>query len=525
MNPPGPSEREIELVDLEDEIWWTESPDNDDDDSVLSPLDAEFTQWVNPGLDFVTGALLGRLRRPIPLRLGAPTPFDEHFQPSPDPLQYCQEPLQPYASILATIGGLVPGIVSAFQEQTRRLVHYGASLAGLPVPGFGRLASEQPTTTRFNPELAAVREVVETSTQTDDPTSKLAWTPVTRWSRHYLRPKVHKRDPGVPVAYRLIPPSELMIDDDDEDFERSPSPRRRPSLGMSHQTPLQIGGGSSYPPEVAGSEVAREVVRPEAIEPGTIPLLVPECEAVRQGKSAVGRGKTVPLPGPATLSWDEFAIRVSREPGLSEIPQAPGIGTRYTRSSERTAERSMKSSDTADGGQQDGSFPTLEEATSRQPPEDDTTLAEALAALPMPGPGIVIATRARTPHRSPLGEATRRRPHENPEGEEATGSRDAGATKRPRATSRPVRDASRTRRRQLCWNCNEFGHGFPTCPEDLVLFCRRCGRHGFTVRDCPRCQDKWRAAGPYVASLGRNIPRSIDLQGEFRKLPEALKNP
>ncbi|XP_058828059.1 uncharacterized protein LOC131695805 [Topomyia yanbarensis] len=39
-----------------------------------------------------------------------------------------------------------------------------------------------------------------------------------------------------------------------------------------------------------------------------------------------------------------------------------------------------------------------------------------------------------------------------------------------------------------CWNCDEDGHRFMDCPKpQAVLFCYRCGRKGFSLRNCPIC--------------------------------------
>lgn len=38
-----------------------------------------------------------------------------------------------------------------------------------------------------------------------------------------------------------------------------------------------------------------------------------------------------------------------------------------------------------------------------------------------------------------------------------------------------------------CWNCNKSGHRSAQCLEQKRKHCYRCGKAGFTVRDCPKC--------------------------------------
>ncbi|KMQ82742.1 inner centromere [Lasius niger] len=58
-----------------------------------------------------------------------------------------------------------------------------------------------------------------------------------------------------------------------------------------------------------------------------------------------------------------------------------------------------------------------------------------------------------------------------------------------------------------CWNCANVTHLYSECPQPrATTFCYRCGRLGTTVKDCPRCQEDWRAQGPYRPGRGHEGP-------------------
>ncbi|XP_011313281.1 serine/arginine-rich splicing factor RS2Z33-like [Fopius arisanus] len=58
-----------------------------------------------------------------------------------------------------------------------------------------------------------------------------------------------------------------------------------------------------------------------------------------------------------------------------------------------------------------------------------------------------------------------------------------------------------------CFNCGVPSHRRQQCPKPAIVVCFRCGRKGNTTRTCPQCGDQWRAEGPYIPALGRNVPR------------------
>ncbi|XP_057333866.1 uncharacterized protein LOC130673028 [Microplitis mediator] len=62
----------------------------------------------------------------------------------------------------------------------------------------------------------------------------------------------------------------------------------------------------------------------------------------------------------------------------------------------------------------------------------------------------------------------------------------------------------------LCWNCHREGHRYSDCPEKteqgLTKFCRRCGRTGVTLGECPTCQNQWEREVRHYPSAGRYVP-------------------
>ncbi|XP_015118791.1 serine/arginine repetitive matrix protein 1-like [Diachasma alloeum] len=92
------------------------------------------------------------------------------------------------------------------------------------------------------------------------------------------------------------------------------------------------------------------------------------------------------------------------------------------------------------------------------------------------------------------------------------------------------------------YNWDSPNHRRQQCPERRITVCFSCGLKGATSKTCPHCGDKWRAASPYVPSLGRNVPRhelqaqaprqdtdaatpAAKNRGKHRKNPPAAKPP
>lgn len=59
-----------------------------------------------------------------------------------------------------------------------------------------------------------------------------------------------------------------------------------------------------------------------------------------------------------------------------------------------------------------------------------------------------------------------------------------------------------------CWNCGSLAHRYSECREPKYrLFCYGCGYPGVTLRDCERCGEGWRRAGPYRPGERQDRPR------------------
>lgn len=60
-----------------------------------------------------------------------------------------------------------------------------------------------------------------------------------------------------------------------------------------------------------------------------------------------------------------------------------------------------------------------------------------------------------------------------------------------------------------CWNCGSLEHRYSQCRERKYrLFCYGCGAPGVTVKDCERCGEGWRRAGPHRPEERQDRPRS-----------------
>lgn len=58
-----------------------------------------------------------------------------------------------------------------------------------------------------------------------------------------------------------------------------------------------------------------------------------------------------------------------------------------------------------------------------------------------------------------------------------------------------------------CWNYANVTHLYSECPRPrATTFCYRCGRVSTTVKDCPRCQEDWRAQSLYRPGRGHEGP-------------------
>uniref|UniRef100_A0A0C9QTS1 CCHC-type domain-containing protein n=1 Tax=Fopius arisanus TaxID=64838 RepID=A0A0C9QTS1_9HYME len=73
---------------------------------------------------------------------------------------------------------------------------------------------------------------------------------------------------------------------------------------------------------------------------------------------------------------------------------------------------------------------------------------------------------------------------------------------------------------RFCFYCRTANHAYRSCEKYLndleyyggklpphLEFCFECGRRGRTLKSCPNCRDKWLARGPYMPSVGTNVPR------------------
>lgn len=62
--------------------------------------------------------------------------------------------------------------------------------------------------------------------------------------------------------------------------------------------------------------------------------------------------------------------------------------------------------------------------------------------------------------------------------------------------------------RRGCWNCSSLQHRYSECRQPRRrLFCYGCGYPGVTMRECERCSEGWRRAGPYRPDEGRDRPK------------------
>lgn len=59
-----------------------------------------------------------------------------------------------------------------------------------------------------------------------------------------------------------------------------------------------------------------------------------------------------------------------------------------------------------------------------------------------------------------------------------------------------------------CWNCDSPRHRYSDCHQPKYrLFCYVCGEPGVTVKECERCGEEWRRAGPCRREQGRDRRR------------------
>nr|XP_011312399.1 PREDICTED: zinc finger protein ZFPM1-like [Fopius arisanus] len=86
-------------------------------------------------------------------------------------------------------------------------------------------------------------------------------------------------------------------------------------------------------------------------------------------------------------------------------------------------------------------------------------------------------------------------------------------------TTGGVAPSGRTSQR-FCFYCRTASHAYRSCEKYLndleyyggklpphLEFCFECGRRGRTLKSCPNCREKWIARGPYMQSVGTNVPR------------------
>lgn len=115
---------------------------------------------------------------------------------------------------------------------------------------------------------------------------------------------------------------------------------------------------------------------------------------------------------------------------------------------------------------------------------------------------------------------------ESPEEAEMTDAAASSVTQNPDDTAKEIRRSTPGDRdfEPLCFDCGVLGHHHRKCPNPTgEKFCYLCGQRGGTVANCPTHGPAWRAKGPYVPSLGRNVPRAV-LEAKAREKAAALQS-